>query len=452
MSNDRERVRYLKEVLRRVPDSDAIRARKFIQFEHASDNEIVRILHTHFEELRVSHPDYARLLTLRYQKDWKMGEITTKYYAGKRDKANREWDKALVCIDEILTRNHDDFVLLNKKKQFSRLPPKNYDELFGVTNLVEDVRVALVEDKEPWIIALSGIGGAGKTSIADAVARKAIEDAAFEDVIWVRAAPQSMSQKGDRSAISDRDLIVEIAKVIGSPTRAKDFVSEEKLVKAAFADKRMLLVLDNLETLRDINSVLELLNHLAKPSKILITAREFPMSLAMLGVRRIPVNELGFDDASAVLIHHANMVGGATLTQAVRGQAEDIFDKVGGSPHALKLVASLASNVPIDVILQDLPNWNMSQIDALYQYIYRKIWEVLSAEAKDFLGCMPLISETGATLARIKKMSGLQTSITNIVQDLITYGLLEKRGNLDEPRYGIHRLTKTFLLKEIIDW
>jgi hypothetical protein len=38
------------------------------------------------------------------------------------------------------------------------------------------------------------------------------------------------------------------------------------------------------------------------------------------------------------------------------------------------------------------------------------------------------------------------------VQELTALSLLEARGTPWEPRYGIHRLTETFLKTEIINW
>ena len=60
------------------------------------------------------------------------------------------------------------------------------------------VRLAalLTAPEPPWIILLEGMGGIGKTSLADALVRDLLETAHFADVGWVTARQQLFNLGG----------------------------------------------------------------------------------------------------------------------------------------------------------------------------------------------------------------------------------------------------------------
>jgi hypothetical protein len=66
---------------------------------------------------------------------------------------------------------------------------------------------------------------------------------------------------------------------------------------------------------------------------------------------------------------------------------------------------------------------------------------------------MPLIAPEGGTLEHLGEASGLNdTEMQLAIKELFNRSLLERRGTLNKRRYGVHNLTKTFLLTEIVNW
>jgi hypothetical protein len=66
---------------------------------------------------------------------------------------------------------------------------------------------------------------------------------------------------------------------------------------------------------------------------------------------------------------------------------------------------------------------------------------------------MPLVAESGGEPAYLQAVSGLAGGdFWLAVQELRDRSLLEVRGALDEKRYGIHRLTHSFVRSEIVHW
>lgn len=66
---------------------------------------------------------------------------------------------------------------------------------------------------------------------------------------------------------------------------------------------------------------------------------------------------------------------------------------------------------------------------------------------------MPLAAGVGVKPEQMQAMSGLaEQQLWPAITELVNRSLLEVRGTTWERRYGIHRLTESFLRTEIIHW
>lgn len=64
-----------------------------------------------------------------------------------------------------------------------------------------------------------------------------------------------------------------------------------------------------------------------------------------------------------------------------------------------------------------------------------------------------MVAESGGEPRYLMAISGLQeATFWFAVQQLRARTLLEVRGTLEEKRYGVHRLTETFVRSEIVHW
>ncbi len=103
--------------------------------------------------------------------------------------------------------------------------------------------------------------------------------------------------------------------------------------------------------------------------------------------------------------------------------------------------------------MTDLAKNRPGPIEDLYTFIYLESWRSLSEIAQALLQAMPLVAETGALTEQMTVISGLnEENFWSAVAELVSRSLLEVRGSIHERRYGIHRLTETFLRTEIIHW
>ncbi|GAB4162837.1 MAG: hypothetical protein Fur0021_37400 [Candidatus Promineifilaceae bacterium] len=131
-----------------------------------------------------------------------------------------------------------------------------------------------------------------------------------------------------------------------------------------------------------------------------------------------------------------------------------IYEKVGGNPLALKLVVGLSHDFQtFDPVIADLTAAHLPDVAAMYHHIYWKAWRALSPDSRRLLEYMPLAADIGMLEEQMKGISGMDSAnLLAAIHELIRRSLLEVRGTPSGRRYGIHPLTRSFLLTDIINW
>lgn len=333
----------------------------------------------------------------------------------------------------------------------AQLPPSSYNQLFGFTDFSQQLMEKLLADTGPAVVAIIGIGGIGKTALADRLARQMARDLRFEGVIWVRSEPQTMSGQVEAPEQAYQILLSELADQLSVGDPADPFDQRLVLVRQKLKGQPFLVIIDNLETDSETAYLLDQFNDLAEPTKFLLTSRTRPPAQAT--VYHFTLGELPQEESAALLHHHAQDLGIEMLDKADDKSFRDIYDVTGGNPLALKLVVSQLDLIPLNQILAGLRKSRKGPIEELYRHIYWQSWQILSSEAKSLLQAMPLVSESGGSPDYLQSISGLAADrFWPALQELRTRSLLEVRGTLQEKRYGVHRLTETFLRTEIIQW
>jgi predicted ATPase len=174
---------------------------------------------------------------------------------------------------------------------------------------------------EAVLVTLTGPGGTGKTRLALAAAAELVED--FPDgVFWVPLA-----------AIEDADLVAaEISRVV----EAKDDLAEH------IADRRMLLVLDNVEQVVAAGPDLASLCERCPNVRLLVTSREL---LRVRGEREYRVAPLRGDEAAALFSARSGVTDEVVL---------ELCRRLDNLPLAIELAAARARVLSPTEILERL--------------------------------------------------------------------------------------------------
>lgn len=337
-------------------------------------------------------------------------------------------------------------------KRLALLPDQ---PLFGVSQVQQRLRSALEQNESPWLIALDGIGGIGKTSLAAALAREIIPTNRFCDVGWVSAKreefmPQIGLESIQRPAL-DADTLTHLLLEQLDPNLSLARSAQEKkaLLTHLLKKQPYLIVIDNLETITDYQALLPFLRQLAQPSKFLLTSRYNLHAYA--DVFCLSLKELDQTDSLALLRHEAEIRGVTALVNASEAQLGDIYDVVGGNPLALKLVVGQLCVFPLSHVIENLKQARGKTIDDLYIYIYWQAWHTLDENSQKVLLVMPLAQ--GGTFDQLTRVGEIKVDELNeALEYLVRLSLVEVGGNLEQRRYRIHRLTETFLLNEVVRW
>jgi hypothetical protein len=338
----------------------------------------------------------------------------------------------------------------------TRLEPRAYTHLFGVVEPMAEVRTQLERQSAPWLVALEGLGGIGKTSLANGLVRELILTGAFTDIGWVSARQQEFLPAAGLQLINQPALdvdtltnsLLEQFQAETSPLLSPQakIAALTKLLK----DSAYLIVIDNLETAFDYQTLLPTLHKLANPSKFLLTSRHSLQ--AHTDVYCCALKELNQADTFALLRHEAQVRGIPSLAGASQTQLDSIYQVVGGNPLALKLVVGQIAILPLPQVLDNLKQARGKKIDDLYTYIYWQAWQALDVTSQRVLLAMPLAQD--GDFDQLNAVTGFTLDDLNeALERLVTLSLVEVGGaDLVERHYRIHRLTETFLLTEVTKW
>ncbi|MBX3244194.1 MAG: protein kinase [Acidobacteria bacterium] len=226
--------------------------------------------------------------------------------------------------------------------------PERHDVMVGRDNEIRMI-ASLLRDTKTRLVTLTGIGGTGKTRLAEAAATELLPDMA-DGVFLI-----------ELGNVTKSDLIVPaIADTLGIEDRGGSSVSD--LVFEYLREKRLLLVLDNFEQLEAGSGVV--LDLLEKNSglKILVTSR-VTLNLSIEREVIVPPLELPSSDVHEALKNVAVLLftdrakkvrPNFTLTEQNAPVIAEICSRLEGLPLAIELAAARMRVLSPQAILKKL--------------------------------------------------------------------------------------------------
>ncbi|MEM7346762.1 MAG: bacterial transcriptional activator domain-containing protein [Chloroflexota bacterium] len=337
----------------------------------------------------------------------------------------------------------------------ARLDPMPSQHLFGIDRAQANLQEKLEQKTPAWLIAIDGIGGIGKTTLAQALVHALVHTERFYDIGWVSAKQEEFLpgvgvQATDKPALTEESLTDALLQQLDSRLYLTASHQEKRLALIKrLKQESHLIVVDNLESVVDYQSLLPFLHQLANPSKVLITSRHSLKTQA--DVYSLSISELNQPDALALLRHQAEVQGINSLLNAAEAQLDRIYEVVGGNPLALKMVVGQISFLPLGRVLESLNQAEGKSVNALYSYIYWQAWHMMSAASQQLLLNLPL-SPNSTYLDLLDESPLEELELQQALNELTTLSMVEVGGNMEEPSYRLHRLTETFLLQEVLNW
>lgn len=333
----------------------------------------------------------------------------------------------------------------------ARLEPPSYSRLFGVEDRLAEVRAVLEKTAEPWLVSIEGMGGIGKSSLADLLARDLAGGTHFHDLAWVSARRRLFQLSGEIDTLTDRPALTLTELVdrcleqfeLSGLRHASD---SEKLagLKDFLRTHRCLVILDNLETVSDVYALVTQLSALVHPSKVLITTRHSLRDVS--GVFPVLLRPLSRADTIALIRHEAETRGLPELAEAPAKTLSPIHKVTGGNPLAAKLIVGQIHSLSLPIALSRFSAAGGKPIEELLTYLYETSWHMLDPDCRQVLQAMLFVTEDGGRIEQIAATAGLgEGAVAACLQRLAALSLVNVSGDLLERRYSLHQLTHTFV-------
>lgn len=338
----------------------------------------------------------------------------------------------------------------------NNLPPKAYHQLIGRSEEQDEILGALrTPDKRP-IVVVVGLGGMGKTAIARETAAICQQEALFDHIVWTSAKTEHFV--GER-IVSQNEVVYDFDVLLSEIARQCHRIDmatmplEQKTAAITYllSEQRVLIVLDNLETIPNYDTLVQQIAEILGQSKLLITSR-----YRVNHERAFTIGLQGFPDEEGIAFLRAEGQerNVSSVVDAPTPTLLQIQQDTGGAPLAMKLVIGQLSRQPMDVVLQSLKEASAQGQDyEFYSFVYWHSWNLLDQPGQMALVDMSVFPPTtGGARDDVEAVSQLEAvTFWPAMDQLVTMSLVDKTGSLGQERFALHPLTHYFILADITE-
>jgi hypothetical protein len=334
-------------------------------------------------------------------------------------------------------------------------PPKTYHRLIGRAAELNQLMAALREPERKPLIAIVGLGGMGKTTLAQEAMEHCWREDLFAHIVWASAKTERFVGEGTRqTGVSDysfEQLLADIARQCDRRDLAQLPPDQQRAaVKQLLLTRRVLIVMDNLETMPGGDSFVDEVCQILGRSKLLVTSRhhlrhERAFTLDLSGLYQAEGLAFLREDSAERGIHLIAQAGVEDLVA--------IYQVTGGAPLAMKLVIGQASRWPLPQVLDNLKAAKFAGSDYdFYRFIFKQSWDMLAKETQQVLVSMSVFDlANGSSETALRQVSRAEPEVVQQALDqLILLSLVEVIGDLAARRYTLHPLTHYFILSDIV--
>jgi hypothetical protein len=311
----------------------------------------------------------------------------------------------------------------------------------------------MLSDSGAWAVTLSGEGGRGKTAVAYEAVKKTTESSRFTRVVWAAAKSvlsRGTDTSGGATTVYWADVVKVIAAQLDCPLRPSEALWEADLrdyIKRLPPNERILLVVDNLEGIRDVEKVLDRVRNLnlIPPHRLIATTR-WRLSRTDHEVKDIEILPLTRSDSLSLvrLIGREN----AGIKSASDRYLGPIFEITEGNPYLIKLIVSryLESGLALDRVITGLTSLRTQEGREAQAHLFEQSLEELAARSDRRSATMLIASfcmhRRGEALSfeQLREHSGIsdEAGLQHLVEVACRLTLL--RPSDRNRRYSIHSL------------
>lgn len=326
----------------------------------------------------------------------------------------------------------------------------HYHRFIGRKSTLSLLINLLSDAKGAKVVAITGLGGIGKTALAREVSILATQRGVFKDVLWESAKQHEFIGAKIQTPSSSIGILLPVltsyAHQLGIEQPPLQLALLKRQLQEVLQTRTCLVVLDNLETVAEGREAAATLHQLvagSPGSRALITSRErlsdesYLYDYRIEGLAETETLELLRSDATQRGAH--SMLSNQQLIKQVHRVT-------GGMPLAIVLIVSqYLMGIALDEELERLKR--ATNEEELYRFIYFDLWLHLPEVAQKLLITLGTFA-TGALRMMVQHYTRFDDdTLLSAVRDLNHVSLLEMRASpvAQHQLYDIHPMTRWFV-------
>lgn len=334
--------------------------------------------------------------------------------------------------------------------RYQKIPERSYTKFIGRGEIYESLIREL--SGHQIILSIDGIGGVGKSTLALEIAYNAYNQHLFDSVLWFSAKKEKLIFSQITFIEPEFNNLNDLLEIIAYELTIKNYdkFSEENKIKSIveFLEKHaVLLILDNLETIKLTEPFIDFLAKIKGKSKVLITSR-----------RRLGQLERIINLAPFSLINTKEFIEQEAKSRSyqIPEPREDVYltlyDLTEGIPLAIKvLMGWLIQNTSIDYLKKKIKTTDGGILDFCFDetYDYK-----LSENAKILL-CILSVLPNGISSECIEFCADLPLDELELaLNELINYSLISRVSQIEQEEvyndtYNMLPLTRLFAYQKL---
>ena len=221
------------------------------------------------------------------------------------------------------------------------MPDRNHLELIGRDKELQTI-ISWLARSRFFIFSIGGMGGIGKTALAlecchyfQKEYERLPKEERFDSIVWTSAKFEDMTPTGRVQKFTYqsllRDILTKIAEVLEVPEALiEDEDRQMDIISNALSKQRVLLVIDSFEQLENPEPIIQFIQDLQSPTRVLITTR--PQQI-IEGARPLFLNGLNEEEGFKLIKSLYN--NAPVKNQLSEGEQRDLYTYTTGIPLAI---------------------------------------------------------------------------------------------------------------------
>ena len=231
-------------------------------------------------------------------------------------------------------------------QRYRKLPQKNYDRFIGREDIYKKIIKELSNHHQ--IISIDGIGGVGKSTLALEIAINCFEQRLFDSVLWFSAKREKLAISQITTTDPEFENLNDLLEKIAYEVKISNydlFADENKInmILDLLKKNSILLILDNLETIKFTDDFINFLASFEGKSKILITSRKRIGQIE----RIINLTPFSYEDTKEFIIEEAEER--SLYSSVIKEEMfKELYSITNGIPLAIKMLMGwLVEGIPL---------------------------------------------------------------------------------------------------------